>query len=101
MKSLQKEAWKIQISILIKKIQMLTLHSLFQWFMYLTDLSALGLFIFREYEFISAMAQYNLDPKAATDFASVFTIQKYFTDMVGLSLALELQFSYIYRYINI
>ena len=61
--------------------------------MYLTDLSALALFIIREFELISAMAQYNLDPKAATDFASVFTIQKYFTDIVGLSLALELQFS--------
>ena len=85
----EKGAAKTQLPIFITKFQMLTLHSLFKWFMYLTDLSALALFIIRESEFISAMAQYNLDPKAATDFSSVFTIQKYFTDMVGLSLALE------------
>ena len=58
--------------------------------MYLIDLSVLALFVLREFEFDSAMADYNLDPKAATDFASVFTVQKYFTDLVGLSLALKL-----------
>ena len=48
------------------------------------DLAAMVLFIVRENRLISAMEEYNLDPKGVADFSSVFETQRFFIDVVGI-----------------
>ena len=50
------------------------------------DLTALILFAVREGLMISAMEEYNLDPKGVADFSSVFVVQRFFIDIVGIRI---------------
>ena len=66
------------------RLKLFSLHLLVKFPMLVFDLAAMVLFIVRENRLISAIEEYNLDPKGVADFSSVFETQRFFIDVVGI-----------------